>query len=106
MASIQGRIYDNIYSPGALRQPPHVRTTRARALAAELETAMQLVLLPLETPPTPDWLQDHYEASKGHVLGLDYHEIARRSDRVIGLSMLTLIYRSISPEELSTSVFC
>ncbi|KAE8416742.1 hypothetical protein BDV36DRAFT_309892, partial [Aspergillus pseudocaelatus] len=96
MASIQGRIYDDVYSPGALRQPPHVRTTRARALAAELKTAMQHA----------QDIHDHYEASKGHVLGLDYHEIARRSDRVIGLSMLTLIYRSISPEEPSTSAFC
>ncbi|KAE8137517.1 hypothetical protein BDV38DRAFT_246946 [Aspergillus pseudotamarii] len=96
MASIQGRIYDDIYSPGALRQPPPVRTARARALAAELTTAMQHA----------QDIHDHYEASKGHVLGLDYHEIARRSDRVIGLSMLTLIYRSIPPEEPSTSAFC
>lgn len=43
MASIQGRIYDDIYSPGALMQPPHIRTSRARALAAELKTAMQHV---------------------------------------------------------------
>lgn len=41
MASIQGRIYDDIYSPGALMQPPHIRTSRARALAAELKTVMQ-----------------------------------------------------------------
>lgn len=41
VASIQGRIYDDIYSPGALIQPPHVRTSRARALAAELKTVMQ-----------------------------------------------------------------
>lgn len=41
IASIQGRIYDDIYSPGALMQPPHIRTSRARALAAELKTAMQ-----------------------------------------------------------------
>lgn len=61
---------------------------------------------PLETMPTADWPQDHYEANKGQVLGLDYHEIARRSDRVIGLCMLTLIYRSIAPEKSSTSAFC
>lgn len=61
---------------------------------------------PLETTLTADWSQDHYEASKGQVLGLDYHEIARRSDRVIGLSMLTLIYRSIAPEKPSMSAFC
>jgi hypothetical protein len=41
IASIQGRIYDDIYSPGALMQPLHIRTSRARALAAELKTAMQ-----------------------------------------------------------------
>jgi hypothetical protein len=40
------------------------------------------------------------------VLGLEYHEIARRSDSIIGLSMLTLVYRSIPPEKPSTSVFC
>lgn len=41
IASIQGRIYDDIYSPGALMQPLHIRTSRARALAAELKAAMQ-----------------------------------------------------------------
>jgi hypothetical protein len=41
VASIQGRIYDDIYSPGALMQPPHIRTSRARALAAELKSVMQ-----------------------------------------------------------------
>lgn len=119
MASIQGRIYDDIYSPGALMQPPHIRTSRARALAAELKTAMQhaqdihvsslsrLNHTPLGTTPMTDWLQqDHYEASKGQILGLDFHEIARRSDRVIGLCTLTLIYRSIAPEKPSTSAFC
>ena len=41
MSSIQGRIYDDIYSPGALMQPPHVRTSRAQALASELKAVMQ-----------------------------------------------------------------
>lgn len=41
IASIQGRIYDDIYSPGALMQPPNIRASRARALAAELKIAMQ-----------------------------------------------------------------
>lgn len=40
-SSIQGRIYDDIYSPGALMQPPHIRTSRARALGAELKTLMR-----------------------------------------------------------------
>ncbi|KAE8408566.1 hypothetical protein BDV37DRAFT_279051 [Aspergillus pseudonomiae] len=96
MASMQGRIYDDIYSPGALRQPAHIRTSHARALASELKTAM----------PHAQDIHDHYEASKGQVLGPDYHEIAKRSDRVIGLSMLTLIYRSIAPGCPSMSAFC
>lgn len=79
IASIQGRIYDDIYSPGALMQPPHIRTSRARALAAELKAAMQhaqdfhvssspsslptyprarsclFPITPLETTPAADW---------------------------------------------------
>ncbi|KAH8429402.1 putative C6 transcription factor [Aspergillus melleus] len=96
VASIQGRIYDEIYSPGALMQPPHIRTFRAQALAEELKSVMQHA----------QDIHDHYTAAKGQVLGLDFHEIARLSDRVIGLSMLTLIYRSIAPENPSTSAFC
>ena len=41
MASIQGRIYDDIYSPGALMQPPRIRTSRAQKLALDLKTAME-----------------------------------------------------------------
>lgn len=54
------------------------------------------------------WRQNNYDASKAEALGPDFHEIARRSDRVIGLSMLTLVYRSIPPEKPSAfaSAFC
>lgn len=41
MASIQGRIYDDIYSPGALMQPTHMRNSRARKLVDETKAAMQ-----------------------------------------------------------------
>lgn len=36
-AGIQGRTYDEIYSAGALIQPAHVRESRARALAGDME---------------------------------------------------------------------
>ena len=39
-AGLQGRTYDEIYSPGALSQPAHVRESRARALAADLRKVM------------------------------------------------------------------
>lgn len=41
MASIQGRVYEEIYSTGALMRPPRVRAYRALALAAELKAVMQ-----------------------------------------------------------------
>lgn len=41
LASVQGRIYDDIYSSQAVLQPPQIRTSRARALATELETIMR-----------------------------------------------------------------
>ncbi|KAG5660817.1 hypothetical protein KAF25_002460 [Fusarium avenaceum] len=37
LAHLQGKIYDQLYSSGALQQPQDIRTTRARCLAAELE---------------------------------------------------------------------
>ena len=38
LARLQGKIYDQLYSPAALVEPQVSRTTRARSLAAELET--------------------------------------------------------------------
>ncbi|KAJ5955969.1 hypothetical protein N7501_010248 [Penicillium viridicatum] len=40
VASLYGRVYDNIYSPNALAQPVSIRESRIRALAAELEKIM------------------------------------------------------------------
>lgn len=37
LAHLQGKIYDQLYSSGALAQSQHIRTTSARRLAAELE---------------------------------------------------------------------
>lgn len=40
IAGLQGRTYDEIYSPGALLQPVHIRESRARALAADLRKVL------------------------------------------------------------------
>lgn len=37
VASLYGRVYDNLYSPNALQQPFAVRVSRTNALASELE---------------------------------------------------------------------
>jgi hypothetical protein len=38
---LQGRIYDDVYSPGAFLQPEHVRYARARALLSEIHGLME-----------------------------------------------------------------
>jgi hypothetical protein len=40
MSTLQGRVYDEIYSPASLAQPASVRTARARALADETKRLM------------------------------------------------------------------
>lgn len=40
-SDLQGRIYDEIYSPGSLAQPEAVRTSKARALANEAKRLLQ-----------------------------------------------------------------
>lgn len=40
-SDLQGRVYDEIYSPGSLAQPEDVRTSRAYALAEEAKRLLQ-----------------------------------------------------------------
>lgn len=40
-SDLQGRVYDEIYSPSSLAQPETVRTGRARALAVEAKRLLQ-----------------------------------------------------------------
>lgn len=83
IASIQGRIYDDIYSPGALMQPPHIRTSRARALVAELKTAMQhakdihVSLSPLPTQDMKFSRANHPSRQRRRLT--DHRTITRRS---------------------------
>lgn len=41
MAILHGKVYDDIYSPGALLQPEGIRVTRARALATEMQRVFE-----------------------------------------------------------------
>jgi hypothetical protein len=40
-SDLQGRVFDELYSPGALAQPADVRTSKARALAEEAKRLLQ-----------------------------------------------------------------
>jgi hypothetical protein len=54
--SLQGRIYDILYSPGSLLQPDIERETNARRLAAEMEQLFQTKsFAEVSTRPTAEW---------------------------------------------------
>lgn len=40
-SDLQGRVFDQLYSPGSLAQPGDVRTSKARALAEEAKRLLQ-----------------------------------------------------------------
>ncbi|KAJ4246151.1 hypothetical protein NW757_009606 [Fusarium falciforme] len=96
MSTLQGRVYDEIYSPASLAQPASVRTARARALADETKRLMAV----------EDDLQIKCEDQVSRKLGNVLSQLCFRSERVTSLSMLTLIYRSIPPDKPGASVFC
>uniref|UniRef100_A0A0B7KG76 Xylanolytic transcriptional activator regulatory domain-containing protein n=1 Tax=Bionectria ochroleuca TaxID=29856 RepID=A0A0B7KG76_BIOOC len=96
LSSLQGRVYDEVYSPISLTQPEEIRSARARGLATQARGLLQ----------AQDHLQRQNHAIRSELMGAGLSELLWRADRVTALSMLTLIYRSIPPEDASKSVFC
>ncbi|OTA96821.1 hypothetical protein M434DRAFT_389887 [Hypoxylon sp. CO27-5] len=93
IAVVQGKIYDKIYSPRALLQPTNVRTSYARELASELKAVIE------RTEP--------YKNQVAHKeLGPDLYEFFYRTDRILVLSLLALVYRAIPAEAPSPSGVC
>ncbi|TLS22160.1 uncharacterized protein PpBr36_09960 [Pyricularia pennisetigena] len=89
-AHVQGRIYDDLYSPAALRLPVERRVHTARELAAELR-AMMAMLPSMDIYRLPKASQEKkYDAA---VL-----DMLMKSDRVSMLSSLALCYRAIPPD--------
>jgi hypothetical protein len=56
ISDLQGRVFDELYSPGSLAQPGHVRTSKARALAEEAGRLLQA--------------QDYIQVRESGILGL------------------------------------
>ncbi|KAH8426036.1 fungal specific transcription factor domain-containing protein [Aspergillus melleus] len=94
-AVLQGRTYDEIYSPGALVEPAHVRESRARALAAELKNVIY----------REDTLEQRYNHLRRQALGDAINKLIWHADRVASLSLLTLINRGIPPSLHSRAAF-
>ncbi|RSL85321.1 hypothetical protein CEP51_003411 [Fusarium floridanum] len=92
---LQGRIYDDVYSPGAFLQPEHVRYARARALVSEIHGFME----------AEEEIAKEHEAQLVATSQPLLVRVLWRSDRICNLSLLTLVYRSLPPAECSNSSF-
>ncbi|SPJ90384.1 uncharacterized protein FTOL_13265 [Fusarium torulosum] len=96
MGALYGRIYDEIFSPGALLQLSATRETRARELAAELQGLFD----------SKDAIEDIFmETSLKHADDL-LLKLVSRADKISHLAITTLIYRSIQPSSNTGSAFC
>ncbi|KAG5766780.1 hypothetical protein H9Q72_005152 [Fusarium xylarioides] len=96
MGMLYGRIYDEIFSPGALLQPSTQRDTRARELAVELDC-----LFDSKDPVEESFMEEFPEYPDDPLPGL-----VRRADRISHLAIITLIYRGIKPSSNTGSAFC
>lgn len=93
---LQGRVFDDIFSPVALMQPESIRVSRAKALATELQMVFDS-MSPLEA---------RYLEERRRALGDTMHELLNRADKVNHLSTMALIYRGIPSGPRSGSAFC
>ncbi|GAB1193001.1 hypothetical protein APSETT444_002203 [Aspergillus pseudonomiae] len=90
LARIQGKVYEMLYSPAALRKPANERASHARQLAAEMQMSVE---------------EPFKKASPKFTNVSPLDEIYLMSDEVCRLSVLTLIYRAIPAAEDSRSTF-
>ncbi|KAJ4047501.1 hypothetical protein NW761_007442 [Fusarium oxysporum] len=96
MGMLYGRIYDEIFSPGALLQPSTPREARARELAVELDCLFE------SKDPVEESFMEELPEHPDDLLP----RLVKRADRISHLAIITLIYRSIQPSSNTGSAFC
>ncbi|KAI9149936.1 Leptomycin B resistance protein pmd1 [Paramyrothecium foliicola] len=93
LAQVEGRIYDELYSPRALSQPIEARNACARHLVAEVERMTKI----------SDLRDAKFLQERRRNVGPNVDDVLTRCDQISRLSTLCLIYRSISVGSLA---FC
>ncbi|KAG5746427.1 hypothetical protein H9Q70_010874 [Fusarium xylarioides] len=88
LASLQGKIYDELYSSSALAQPQSVRATKARGLASELEVHANSV-----GPSDKLYLDAMRQATSS-----EFVKAFVCTTKVLHLSLFCLIFRAIPAE--------
>ncbi|KAJ3544223.1 hypothetical protein NM208_g3173 [Fusarium decemcellulare] len=96
ISNLYGRVFDHLYSPSARMQLASVRTSRARALAEELERKM--------ASKAASFI--HGQESLGHLLGPRLLQFLQHADKAPNYSVLASIYKSVSSPESSGSSSC
>jgi hypothetical protein len=96
MSYLQSRIYEQLYSPSALKSPPEELVERARALASECRK------FEIEADEARNQTYDYLKA----VNSSDLVDLFLRGDEVQFQVTLTLVYRVIPAPEGSISRFC
>ncbi|TQN63735.1 Protein STB5, partial [Colletotrichum shisoi] len=110
LATLQGMVYDQIYSPASLCQPQEVRVSRARQLAGQLDELMAMNTYQASTL-TSRYLQNPFPFPNrnteklAEVVGEPLYEAMTRTDKVNQLALSCLIYRAVPPEAGEKAVF-
>lgn len=112
VSSIQGKTYEQLYSPEAILQPASVREGRARGLAAELQRVTERTQ---ETHvsaqhgsaclSTDQFDQAQYLQAAIEAVGENTMDFFNVSDEVLRLSLLTIIYRAVPSPPGSPTTF-
>jgi hypothetical protein len=95
-ALLQGKVYDELYSPAAMLQTRSLQAPRAQRLAADLQRVYNADILS----------ETHFYEARRQALGDDTHRLFRGADRIHFLTTLTLIYRMVPASSGSGSAFC
>ncbi|EQB43260.1 fungal specific transcription factor [Colletotrichum gloeosporioides Cg-14] len=85
ISQIEGRVYDEIYSPEALHQGANTRNSRARSLIADLKEIIN----------DTDSCESDFLQERRQVLGNTIDDIFIQCDKISNLSLMCLIYRSV-----------
>ncbi|KAJ5185889.1 Transcription factor [Penicillium cf. griseofulvum] len=95
VASLYGRVYDNIYSPNALAQPISIRASHARSLATEFEGIMAMRAELYKRPS--QWTS--------HVINPTLCRFIIHAYRATDYSILACIYRGVPSGQSSRLAF-
>ncbi|KAF3811756.1 hypothetical protein GCG54_00014508 [Colletotrichum gloeosporioides] len=90
ISQIEGRVYDEIYSPEALHQGANTRNSRARSLVADLKEIIN----------DTDSYESEFLQERRRVLGNTIDDIFIQCDKISNLSLMCLIYRSVCQDNV------